>query len=144
MKGSKIYIASSWKNKDAVISLAKYLRFDNNEVDCFCETRLGRYVFHWCEIGDLSEIDAMSFLEDKRSQKAFAEDKKWLDWADIIVLLLPCGNSSHLEAGYAKGKGKKLYILGLFPKGEFDVMYGFADKLIHLDNISELKELLTQ
>jgi hypothetical protein len=44
-----------------------------------------------------------------------------------VVLILPSGKSSHLEAGYAKGCGKKLYIIGGFVKGEFETMYGFAD-----------------
>lgn len=45
-------------------------------------------------------------------------------------MILPCGRSAHLEGGYAVGKGKALYILGHFPKGEFDVMYGFATALV--------------
>ncbi|KKK63940.1 hypothetical protein LCGC14_2989230 [marine sediment metagenome] len=45
-----------------------------------------------------------------------------------MLIGLTAGKSTHLEAGYAKGKGKKLIIYsGKFPKGEFDVMYGFAD-----------------
>jgi hypothetical protein len=73
-------------------------------------------------------MDAIKFLEDERSQRAFVEDKKWLDWADVCILILPSGKSSHLEAGYAKGQGKQLIIYQRhFPEGEFDVMYGFAD-----------------
>ena len=44
-------------------------------------------------------------------------------------MIMPCGRSSHLEGGYAVGKGKKLYIVGDFPRGEFDVMYGLANGL---------------
>ncbi|MCK4829368.1 hypothetical protein KA005_77305, partial [bacterium] len=96
----------------------------------------GRYVFHWSEMLDspdksISKLNAVTFLADKRSQRAFKEDKKWLNWCDALVLVLPAGNSSHLEAGYIKGQGKQLIIyapLG-FPQGEFDVMYGFANLL---------------
>lgn len=132
----KIYIASSWKNADGCMVLAEYLRNKGHNVDCFCDASTGRYVFHFSDIGPSDKINAISFLEDERAQKAFQEDKKFIEWADMVLMVLPCGNSSHLEAGYAKGLGKKLYILGDFPAGQFDVMYGFADKLIRLDDIA--------
>ena len=125
----KIYIASSWRNEVEAIHLADALRAEGHEIDCFCDDSTGRFVFHFSEVGPLDEIDAITFLDDHRAQKAFVEDKKHIDWADAVVMLHPCGNSSHLEAGYAVGSGKKLFMLGDFPKGEFDVMYGFADSL---------------
>ena len=138
----KIYIASSWKNESIVMALAKMLREEGFEVDAFVDVSSGRYVFHFSEIGDPAKLNAINFLEDDRSQKAFQEDKKWLDWCDCCIMLLPCGNSSHLEAGYAKGCGKKLIIFSPagFIMGEFDVMYGFADLLTcrYSDLITEL------
>ena len=130
----RIYIASSWKNTKMASYTAVYLREKNFAVDVFCDKTTGRYVFHWSEMLDdpdksISKLNAVTFLKDKRSQRAFKEDKTWLDWCEACILVLPAGNSSHLEAGYAKGQGKKLIIyapLG-FPQGEFDVMYGFAD-----------------
>lgn len=130
----KIYVASSWKNEKEVLWLADKLRLWGHEVDCFADKSSGRFVFHYSELGDTGKIDAIGFLADERSQTAFAEDKKWLDWCECVVMLLPCGKSAHLEAGYAKGQGKKLIILGDFPPGEFDVMYGFADALIRIDS----------
>ena len=132
----KVYIASSWKNAEMAYSVAVYLRNKDFDVDVFCDETTGRYVFHWSEMLDSpdkskSELNAVTFLKDKRSQRAFEEDKKWLDWCDCCVLILPAGNSSHLEAGYVKGQGKRLIIYAPsgFPQGEFDVMYGFADLL---------------
>lgn len=110
------------------MSWAEALRSQGHEVDAFCDTSTDRYVFHFSEIGPSETLDAIDFLRDERSQKAFREDKKWLDWADCCLLILPAGKSAHLEAGYIKGQGKLLIIWQLnFPKGEFDVMYGFAD-----------------
>jgi len=125
----KIYLASSWKNEHGVKAMAQLLRVNGHDVDAFCEEKAGRFMFHWSELGDASKIDAISMLESEQGKKAFAEDKKWLDWADCIILMLPSGRSAHLEAGYAVGQGKRLFIFGEFPKGEFDVMYGFADGL---------------
>jgi hypothetical protein len=125
----KIYIASSWKNEVEVMMLADTLRAAGHAVDCFCDSGGGRFVFSYVELVDPSKIDALEFLKIPKAKKAFVEDKKWIDWADAVVLLLPSGRSSHLEAGYAVGSGKRLFILGEFPPGEFDAMYGFAEGL---------------
>ncbi|BAE83981.1 hypothetical protein [Desulfitobacterium hafniense] len=127
----KIYLASSWKNEIIVKQIAEYLMNYGFEVDNFTDDTKGRFVFHYSELGRLDELDAVTFLRDQRALRAFHEDKKWIDWSEAVVLILPAGRSAHLEAGYAKGSGKKLIILSLgeFPKGEFDVMYGFADIL---------------
>ena len=144
----RIYLASSWKNQELVLKTAKYLESRGFEVDAFCRSTDQRYSFHWSELvddeEDLAKYNAIEFLNDHRTQRAFLEDKKWLDWADAVVMILPCGKSSHLEAGYAKGQGKRLYIFGAFPDGEFDVMYGFADELIPLGNWPRLIDALSE
>jgi len=142
----KIYIASSWKNQKAVLALAEYLERYGFEVDAFCRSSDTRYAFHWSELvdneDDLANYDAVEMLADPRTKRAFKEDRKWLDWSDCVIMLMPCGRSSHLEAGYAKGQGKLLYIYGDFPKGEFDVMYGFADGLFRREDITQLADEL--
>lgn len=138
----KVYIASSWKNQTIVLELADKLTLEGFEVDAFCRSTDKRYSFHWSELvdneDDLKYYDAIEMLADPRTQRAFREDRKWLDWADCVVMVMPCGRSSHLEAGYAKGKGKSLFIYGEFPKGEFEVMYGFADGLFRTHQFIEL------
>jgi len=136
----RIYIASSWKNERMAINLAHMLRIDGHEVDCFCDASTGRYVFHWSEVGKAEDLDAISFLEDPRAQRAFHEDKAKIDWSDAVVLLLPSGKSSHLEAGYAVGSSKLLFVLGEFPKGEWEVMYSFADGLFR--DLEKLRDRL--
>jgi len=138
----KIYLASSWKNADAVNAWAHGLREAGYDVDAFCDDSTGRFVFSAKDNPrDISGLNAVEFLKDERSQKAFEEDKRWLDWADICILILPAGKSSHLEAGYAKGCGKKLLIWqDSFPEGDFDVMYGFADLIT--DNINDVFKYL--
>lgn len=141
----RIYVASSWKNENEVMALTTFLRSSGHEVDCFCDNSNGRYIFSWQEIvKDKDFINAIDFLKDKRSQKAFAEDKKWLDWSECVIMVYPCGNSSHLEAGYAKGQGKILYLFGKFPKGHFDVMYGFADGIFQDEDLDKLLAKLSE
>lgn len=144
----KIYLASSWKNAESIRNLAQILEKQGFEVDAFCRATDDRFSFHWSEFvddeKDLLKYDATSFLSDPRVQKAFKEDKKWLDWADTVIMVKPCGNSAHLEAGYAKGQNKILIIFALngFPKGEFDVMYRFADLLT--DDLIEVNSFLSK
>lgn len=144
---SKVYIASSWKNQKIVLALADILEKNGIEVDAFCRSTDKRYSFHWSELvdneGDLKKYNAIDMLADHRTQKAFKEDKRWLDWSNTVILVLPCGRGSHLEAGYAVGQGKRLFIFGDFPRGEFDVMYGFANGLIKTEDLDILvKELM--
>jgi len=131
---SRIYIASSWKNADILPPFAVTLEIWGNEVDCFCREDTGRFVFSFRDIDNAENIDQFDMMKTPQCRKAFAEDKKWLDWADTVIMVLPCGRSAHLEAGYAVGQGKRLVILGEFPKGEWDVMYGFADLLVGLND----------
>lgn len=130
----KIYVASSWKNAPFLVPLTRHLREEGYEVDCFCDPSLGRFVFSWDALGISPEVcsnmTAPMMLALPQVQKAYHEDKKWIDWSNVVVMVLPCGKSAHLEAGYAKGAGKKLVIYGKFEPGEWDVMYGFADALV--------------
>ena len=49
-----------------------------------------------------------------------------MEWADAFVLLMPCGRSAHLEAGWAIGAGKPTAIL--LSAGEPELMYKMADR----------------
>lgn len=55
-----------------------------------------------------------------------------MEWADTCVLLMPCGRSAHIEAGYMKGRGKRLIVY--YPTTdrngfEPDLMYLLADHI---------------
>ena len=141
----KIYLASSWKMKQAVSLMAVILKDAGHEVDSFCSDD-GRKSFDWDELTeimeeegiDISKLDAIEMMNHWRVREAFREDKKYIDWADVLIMIMPCGRSSHLEAGYAVGKGKKMYIIGGFEKGEFDVMYGFANGMYDYSDVDHL------
>lgn len=135
----KICLASSWKNEELVLQYAKWLREQGFKVDAFCDASSRRFVFSARELDECEHINHISSLSLPDFKRAFEEDKKWLDWSDVCVLLLPCGRSAHLEAGYAKGQGKGLIILSELNPGEWDVMYGFADYVL---NIKDPKHLL--
>jgi len=138
MMNAKVYIASSWKNAENVRLIADLLRKNNVQVDDFTDDSRGRYVFSYLDLPEHDKINGIDFLTLDQAKRAFIEDKKMIDWADAVLLLLPCGRSAHLEAGYAVGMGKHLIILGEFPPGEFDVMYGFAS-LVTSDLVEAVK-----
>lgn len=149
----KIYIASSWKNVVAVRNLADLLRLHSHEVFDFTDSTnrvagIDKFVFsakQWAEWkGKNPEtIEYIDFLSWEPARKAFKVDKAGLDWANTVVLLLPSGRSSHLEAGYGVGQGKELFIIGDLPLGEFDAMYGFAKDCFHENEVGRLLAYLS-
>jgi hypothetical protein len=147
----RIYLAGSWKNAVPILALQKILTADGHEVDCFASTETGRTSFSWAELtkalgcktieeasAKLAMMDAIDLLQFDRVKEAYLEDRRWLNWADTCIMVLPCGNSAHLEAGYAKGAGKDLIIFGEFRKGDRDVMYGFADAAFRENTLPEM------
>lgn len=141
----RIYIASSWKNEHGVKLLAEGLRKQGFEIYCFAELGEGQHIFKWADVTYPND-DGITALQTEDSGRAFKVDKFFLDWADCCVLLNPCGRDAHLEAGYVKGKGGLLFILGPFPKGEFSNMYHLADGLFKLntDGLNKLVARLRQ
>ena len=140
----KIYLASSYKNETLVIVMASALRQAGHEVDAFCDPRTGRAVFTLSDprFQKLKNLSGKDFCREKPIKDTFIENKKWLDWCECCILILPSGRSAHLEAGYAKGQGKKLIIYHAYewPAGEVDIMYCFADLLTA--EIDEIRRFL--
>lgn len=132
----KIYVASSWRNprQPTVIDL---LRKAGHEVYDFKNPKEGECGFHWSEI----DIKWQSWTPERFKEalnhrlaiNGFVQDKKALDNCEICVLVLPCGRSAHLEAGYAVGQGKPTYIL--LSDGEPELMYKMGTILTNTDDL---------
>ncbi len=52
------------------------------------------------------------FFNDEYFQKIFERDLEGLKNAKKVIMLLPAGNSAHIEAGIAYGLGKPLILIG--------------------------------
>lgn len=85
--------------------------------------------FQWSEIDPqwqgwnaYAYVDA---LQHPIAERGFQSDWQAMQWADTGVLVMPCGRSAHLEAGYFTGAGKELYIL-LASEQEPELMYKMA------------------
>ena len=76
------------------------------------------------------------FFNDEHFQHAFEEDLKGLKNAETVIMLLPAGNSVHMEAGIAFGLNKKLVLIGEPEKPEtlylmFEERYGTIEEFLN-------------
>ncbi len=108
----RVYVASSWRNahQQAVV---EDLRSAGHEVYDFRNPAPGNTGFAWSEIAqDWLDWTPRRFAEliqtHPVAQRGFFHDRAALDWCDTCMLVLPCGRSAHLEAGYAAGQGKRV------------------------------------
>ena len=135
----KFFIASPWKNKEEVESLTKKLRSKGHEVSSFIESGANLLTGHPIEDHMKLFSEALkNWREDEHVSKIFNSELEILKQSDVVVLLLPAGISSHLEAGIAHGWGKKSVLIGPIAKPE--IVYLIFDK-IYLDTSSFLKDL---
>lgn len=129
---AKIYVASSWRNY-VQASVVFLLRSFGHEVYDFRNPAPGNFGFRWKEIDPhYSNWDKARYLialQTNIAEQGFRFDMDALRWADTCVLVLPCGRSAHLEAGFAKGAGKRLFILLGEEKLVPELMYKMADAI---------------
>lgn len=130
----KIYVASSWRNPSQPM-IVRDLRGLGHEVYDYRQEGLQhdkRACFHWSEIDTewklWSPLEFRKALSHQRAEEGFRSDRCHLDWCDHGLLVLPCGASSHLEAGRIIGQGKTLNIYMETPV-EPELMYKFADNI---------------
>jgi hypothetical protein len=135
-----IYVASSYRNKyqPEIIQLLRQLGHD------VYDFHTNPYKFKWEEISmNLHKDWEPQFFADKlkndtKVKNAFQYDYAAVTKADCCLVILPCGKSAHIEAGWFKGRGKKVYILMMEPN-EPELMYKFFDEIVtskkHLENI---------
>lgn len=127
----KIYVASSWRN-DYQPDVVRGLRELDHEVYDFKNPAEGDNGFHWSEVDQgWQSWDAERYIAALRhpiAESGFKSDWQAMLWADACVLVLPCGRSAHIEAGYFVGAKKPLLIL-LGGEVVPELMYKMADSL---------------
>lgn len=123
----KIYVASSWRNMHHP-RIVDALKLAGHEVYDFKNPAPDNHGFAWSQVDpDHLAWGPREFTDLVQSHpvaaRGFAFDKAALDWCDTCVLVLPCGRSAHLEAGYCAGQGKRV-IWWLHPdRFEPELMY---------------------
>lgn len=132
MKRRRIYLASSWRN-EAQPSAVQLLRDAGHEVYDFRNPKPGDTGFAWSEIDpDWLQWTPSQFrdaLQHPIADRGFAHDLGGMEWADTCVLLLPCGRSAHLEAGWFTGRG--IPVVFYVPLGsEPELMYKLGGPIV--------------
>lgn len=137
---ARIYLASSWRNEQQPAVLAA-LREAGHEVYDFRNPPNGTG-FTWKQVGYDTDFIAsgnvtasdlgtyLDALDTPRAIEGFQSDFGAMKWADTFVLLLPCGRSAHLEAGWAAGAGKRCVVLLSTEKFEPELMYLLCDQVV--------------
>lgn len=128
----RIYVASSWRN-DYQPDVVRALREVGHEVYDFKNPAPGDNGFHWSEVdGGWKSWTLEKYVQSLQhpvAQAGFSSDFDAMREADACVLVLPCGRSAHIEAGWFVGAGKPTLIL-LDSKGfEPELMYLMADSI---------------
>lgn len=126
----RIYVASSWRN-DYQPEVVRALREVGHDVYDFRNPAEGNHGFDWADIDpgwkSWTGDQYRRALQHPIAKGGFSLDFSGMQSADACVLLLPCGRSAHLEAGWFVGAGRPLLILGEPPEAE--LMYAMADSL---------------
>lgn len=137
----RIYVATSWRNAFQP-TVVEALRADGHDVYDFRHPAEGDHGFSWREVHpDWAEWTPAQYLEGLKhpaSERGFSYDMNALRACDACVMVMPCGMSASLEAGWAKGAGKVLivYVPGL---REPDLMVKMADLItVDLDAVRRL------
>lgn len=139
---SRIYISSSWKNGIQPV-LVKELRERGHKVYDFRHPggRNDKNVWEGVSArlsliksykqGMLTSSDFMRFLADQNARDRFDEHFKALSDADTCILLLPAERSSHVEAGYMAGAGKRVLVYDVSQYVKPELMYLIFDGYFH-------------
>ena len=144
----KIYVASTRRNEQQTDVVQMLLNAGYDVYD-FKNPAPNIEGFAWSDIDrDWQSWTPEEFRQALRSHPFAIEDFD-RDWdamvaADACVLVMPCGRSAHIEAGYFVGAGKPLIIL--LSNGEPELMYRMADNLcVSFDEvIAALRENKTE
>ncbi len=129
----KYFIASRWSNMKQVQYLTENLRAFGHEVFSY-----GTDDRNFVPVGDLQKPESASaeYQQSDPALKAiFTRNMGGLAAADAFILLLPAGNTSHIEAGIAYGLSKKAILIGQPEKPEshyliFSAWYPSVDDYI--------------
>lgn len=107
------YVASRWRNKDIVLELVAKLRAKGKKVYSFFENKHSLMEITKDPEETMAKYESTKDWWDNPSHKQiFLDDMQGIQHSDALILLLPAGKSSHIEAGVAYGFGKHMILIG--------------------------------
>lgn len=134
------FVCSRWRNKNQVLELVKKMRVKGKTVYSFFESPVSKHRINNDPEEDMINFEKRDFQNDPYIKEVFEVDLEGLKESEYLVMLLPVGNSAHIESGMAYGMGKKCILIGIPDKAEslyriFSEVYpSIEDFLISLSN----------
>ena len=123
---ASVYVASSWRNEKQPAVVAR-MRAEGFNVYDFRNPEPGNYGFRWSSIDpewqSWTTEEYRDALQHRIAQHAFSCDLQAMEQSDACIIVLPCGRSAHLEAGWFTGKGRPVLFLVEGPAVEPELMY---------------------
>lgn len=131
---SRIYVSSSWRNGSQP-ALVKELRKRGHKVYDFRHPHGRNDKNVWDSVsrihnvkdaymsGTLTPEEFSKLLLDKKANERFDDHFMAMSDADTCILCLPCGHSSHVEAGYMEGAGKRVFVMDYGSTVRPELMY---------------------
>lgn len=115
-KPRSVYVASSWRNP-LQIGIVAALRAAGLDVYDFRNPGPGETGFSWRQIDPnwplWTPAQWREAIRHPVAKAGYRNDRGGMDRADCCVLVLPCGRSAHLEAGFMAAEGKPVFTLAL-------------------------------
>lgn len=107
----KIYLATSWSRCDYIDQVLVALRDQGHEVYDFRDGWVSRprVALPWRTTRVIHEIRTEARFY------AYHRDLDAIQDCDLLIMLIPAGNSAHVELGLAAGLGKRVAILAMHP-----------------------------
>lgn len=144
----KIYISSSWKNRTQVRELAEKLRYYGHEVydftDPACRKAPEIPPEKYPEEFDPEKHVYREYINKPEWRAAVMSNKDAIEWAEMIILLLPCGIDSHADWALGVGMGLTTIIIGHPKKGERSPVHLWADFMFETESEALVMTGLTQ
>lgn len=108
----RYFIASRWENMKQVQILTENLMAHGHEVFSFVKDPR-----NFVSKDELKEIpsalkDVKGWRGNEELRTMYEEQLEGLRQSDVFILLLPAGESSHIQAGIAFGLGQKAILIG--------------------------------
>ena len=137
----EFFVASRWRNKEQVLELSGKIRAKGKSVYTFVEGDGTNYALKDAEQSHEPEEFMRKFesipdwQHDSAIREIFDIDMNALRDSACLLLLLPAGKSSHIEAGAAYGMSKRLIVIGEQKETEslyliFDEFYDTIDDFV--------------
>ena len=143
MQKEKFFISTKWRNREQLAYLTEQIRNHGFEVISFLEYPNNKESLARDPEEMMREWESIpEWQQNERIKRIAEEDKLNIPKCDSLILLLPAGISAHLEAGWAKGLGKKCILVGEPEKTEsgylmiFDQMFSTIEQFLEFLKIS--------